>query len=409
MLKQKITIVLFVSLLCAAAAIAQEPIDKAVFKQHNSGFYENVIIKDVYPDVVFDTFPVVFRMDFTGKSYPTDISKYSLFWHSLPKSQGNTGTCWCFAVTSFIESEVYRRYNFKTDISEMYTVYCEYVDRANDYVNTRGETYFAQGSEANAIKRLWPKYGIVPESVYSGLRRGATYHSHDQMETEMMKYLESLKDSGNWDLAEAETNIRNILNKHMGTPPEKFVFDGVEYTPKTWMSDYLKIDTNDYFSFMSTMEFSYNEKHELIEPDNWWHSNDYYNVALSDFMLLINDAITHGYTVCLCGDVSEPGYCALTEVAVIPDFDIPAAYINEAARQKRLSDESTTDDHCIQIVGYQIVDDTYWYLIKDSGSGGFDGPNKGYRFYHQDYVKLKMMNILIHKDAGRRVLDNIIK
>ncbi|HPG73995.1 MAG TPA: hypothetical protein PLM49_06865, partial [Bacteroidales bacterium] len=59
--------------------------------------------------------------------------------------------------------------------------------------------------------------------------------------------------------------------------------------------------------------------------------------------------------------------------------------------------------------GYQIVDDIYWYLIKDSGSGGFDGPNKGYRFYHQDYVKLKMMNILIHKDAGRRVLDSIIK
>ena len=41
----------------------------------------------------------------------------------------------------------------------------------------------------------------------------------------------------------------------------------------------------------------------------------------------------------------------------------------------------------------------YWYLIKDSGSGARNGPNKGYRFYHQDYVKLKMIDLMIHKDA----------
>ena len=48
-------------------------------------------------------------------------------------------------------------------------------------------------------------------------------------------------------------------------------------------------------------------------------------------------------------------------------------------------------------------------MIKDSGSGGFNGPHKGYRFIHEDYIKLKMMNIMVYKEAGRRVLDNIIK
>ncbi len=383
--------------------------DSASFVRHQPGFYENEIVKDVYPDVVFDEYPMVFRMDFTGKTFPTDMSKYTLIWHSLPKSQGNTGTCWCFAVTSFIESEVYRRYQLKTDISEMYTVYWEYVDRAKDYVKTKGETYFAQGSESNAIKRVWSSYGVVPEQAYSGLPRYRKYHSHDQMESEMSKYLEGLKQSGNWDIVTAEKEIRAILNRHMGTPPEKFTYEGKEYTPKTWLNDYLKIDPKDYFSFMSTMEFSYNEKHELVEADNWFHSDDYYNVSLNDFITLVNDAVTAGYSVCLCGDVSEPGYNAIAEVAVVPDFDIPAAFINEASRQKRLSDGSTTDDHCIHIVGFQKVGDEYWYLIKDSGSGGFDGPNKGYRFYHEDYVKLKMMNIMIYKEAGRRVLDRIIK
>ncbi|NLA24836.1 MAG: peptidase C1, partial [Bacteroidales bacterium] len=184
---------------------------------------------------------------------------------------------------------------------------------------------------------------------------------------------------------------------------------GKEYTPKTWLSDYLNININDYFSFMSTMQYSYNEKHELVEDDNWFHSDDYYNVSLSDFMSIINNALQFGASICICGDVSEPGYSASEEVAIVPDFDIPSKYINESARQKRLSDGSTTDDHCVHIVGYQKVNSEYWYLIKDSGSGAFDGKNKGYRFYHEDYVKLKMMNIMVYKEAGRKVLDRIIK
>ncbi|MBU0764547.1 MAG: peptidase C1, partial [Bacteroidetes bacterium] len=93
----------------------------------------------------------------------------------------------------------------------------------------------------------------------------------------------------------------------------------------------------------------------------------------------------------------------------IPSFDIPAAQINDDSRQFRLSDGSTTDDHCLHLVGYLKTGDEYWFMVKDSGSGGFDGTNKGYRFYHQDYVRLKMMNILIHKDPAKTILDKIIK
>ncbi|MGM0650972.1 MAG: C1 family peptidase, partial [Bacteroidota bacterium] len=143
--------------------------------------------------------------------------------------------------------------------------------------------------------------------------------------------------------------------------------------------------------------------------DNWWHSDDYYNVSLDDFYGLCEDAITHGFTICICGDVSEPGYDKKTEVAIIPEFDIPADHINASSRELRLYNEATTDDHCIQIVGYQEFNDEMWFLVKDSGAGGFDGENKGYRFYHEDYIRLKMMNIMLHKDAAREVLDKIIK
>jgi bleomycin hydrolase len=75
----------------------------------------------------------------------------------------------------------------------------------------------------------------------------------------------------------------------------------------------------------------------------------------------------------------------------------------------RLQNKTTTDDHCIHLVGFRDVEGERWYLVKDSGAGGFDGPNKGYRFYHEDYVKLKMMNVMVYKYAADRVLDGIIK
>jgi bleomycin hydrolase len=94
-----------------------------------------------------------------------------------------------------------------------------------------------------------------------------------------------------------------------------------------------------------------------------------------------------------------------SDVAIVPSFDIPSEYIDESARQFRFSNKTTTDDHGIHLVGFLNKDGKDWYLIKDSGSGSRDGQNKGYYFYHEDYVKLKMLSFMAHKDAVKDLLD----
>jgi len=152
----------------------------------------------------------------------------------------------------------------------------------------------------------------------------------------------------------------------------------------------------------------YNTKCEYIVPDNWWHSADYYNVSLDDYMSIIKNAIKNGYTIALGGDVSEAGFESYAQTAVVPTFDIPSEYIDENARQFRFSNETTTDDHGIHLVGYFEKNGTTWYLIKDSGAGsrnaGKDSKNFGFYYFHQDYVKLKMMDFMVHKDAMKDVL-----
>ncbi|MCK4664937.1 MAG: hypothetical protein KAT68_18850 [Bacteroidales bacterium] len=386
--------------------------DSAVFKDYQPGYYENSILRDVL-NIEQKTIPhstkKYFVADYSNQKFPVDLSEYKTYWHNNPVSQGNTGTCWCFSATSFFETEIFRTTGQKIKLSEAYTFYWEYVERAIDFVKTRGKTFIAQGSEAKAVINIWEKYGIVPYSEYTGLIDGRKHHHHDLMFDKIKQYLEHIKETEQWNEKTVTTTVKSILNKYLGEPPSKILVDGNYITPVEFLNKNLKLKLNEYFSFMSLKKERYFEKHELIEPDNWRHDKDYYNIPLDDYFKLITETIEKGYTISICGDVSEPGLDKINEITKIPSFDIPSEYIDEDARQFRLSNYTTTDDHCLHIVGYSVYNDEYWFLIKDSGSRAFDGPNKGYMFYHEDYIRLKMMNILVHVDPARPVLDKIIK
>jgi len=410
-MKQKIFIIIIL-LLISTLSFSQNK-DKAVFKTYDKGesYYYNTILKDIssYKQKQKKYKPYkYFSVDFTNKSYPKYLKEYKTFYHSPPVSQGNTGTCWCFSATSFMESEVYRLTKQKVKLSEMWTVYWEYVERAKQFVDTRGKTTFSQGSEANEIPIIYKKYGIVRFRDYMAKNPNQRFYNHDKLIKELKTYLESVKQNSVWNKTKVIATVKSILNKNMGMPPETIIVDGKKLSPKQYLSDILKIIPDDYYSFMSTMSEKFNERHELIEDDNWRH-NEYYNLKLKDYYSLILDAIKSDYTISICGDVSEPGIIGKEDVAIIPDFDCPAENINQSSREMRLQNKLTSDDHCVHLIGYLQKNGETWFAVKDSGSGAFDGESKGYRYYRSYYVKLKSMNILVHKNAARKYLDKIIK
>ncbi len=345
-----------------------------------------------------------FKMDFEGMDLPDNPDDFTSFWHNDPVSQGLTGTCWCHNSTSFLESDIYRQTNKKLNLSIMHTVYWETVEKARRYVQERGNSEFSQGSEANATIRIWNKYGVVPFEEYTGLKQGQEYHDHDQLWKEMNAYLKNIKNTSNWNEEEVLSWIKSILNYYLGEPPTEFEVDGKKMTPQKYLIKVVKVNLDDYVDILSLMEVPYYSIGEYKVPDNWWRDVSYYNVPLIDFMVALKNAIKNGYTLGIGGDVSEAGISAHYEVAMVPSFDIPSQYIEENARQFRFSNRSTTDDHGIHVVGYKDRADGTWFLIKDSGSGGHTGPHAGYYFYHEDYIKLKMMNFIVHKDAVKELL-----
>ena len=355
----------------------------------------------------------VFAVDLSGVSLPNKVSLYKTQWHNPPVSQGNTSTCWSYSTTSFLESEACRINGVKVKLSEMYTNYWEFVEKTREYIRTRGTSAFSEGSEANAVTRIWSKYGIVPEEAYTGLSEGRKYHNHDMMIDEMTKYLESLKATSAWDEEAAVATVRSIMDHYMGVPPKEVTVNGKTMTPQQYLKEVVKISPDDYVDILSYTQQPFFQQVEYEVPDNWWHSKAYYNVPLSDFMNALKAAVRKGYTVSVGGDTSEPGIDRQSQCAVVPEFDIPSAYINDDARQMRFTNGTTTDDHGMHIVGYYEKDGKDWYLLKDSGSGSRNNdenaPEFGYYFFTEDYVRLKMMDFMVHRDAVKDLLAKFKK
>lgn len=382
--------------------------DKGLFVEPKPGFYDEILkgIKE------FNEKPKKerksFKMDFAGMDLPKSINEFTYQWHTETVSQGNTGTCWSYATTSFFESEVYRLHIKKVKLSEMYTAYWEYVEKTKRYIRERGNSEFGEGSEANAVPRIWKEYGIVPVDTYIGLRPEQKFHDHSLMFKEMNSYLKNIKNTNAWDEEEAVKTIKAIMNHYLGVPPTEVVIEGKKYSPKEYLNNYLKLNLDDYVDILSIKQQPYWKQAVYEVPDNWWFSDIYYNVPLDDYIGVIKSAIKNGYTMSIGGDVSEAGYDSWTKCAVVPTFDIPSEYINEDARQFRFSNETTTDDHGIHLVGYKEKDGVTWFLIKDSGAGSRNTGDPGYYFYHEDYVKLKIMDFMVHKDAVKELLSKFV-
>jgi bleomycin hydrolase len=388
--------------------------NKAVFKEIKPGYFQNSVLRDdrdmKEKNVLAPS--KYFAVDLSGVSLPNKMDLYKNHqWHNPSVSQGVTGTCWCFSTTSFLESEIYRIHHTQVKLSEMYTVYWEYVEKARRFVQERGNSVFDQGSESNAVLRMWNKYGIVPEDDYTGLLNGRKFHNHTLMMNEMKTYLESLKTTASWNEETALATIQFILNRYLGVPPTEITVNGRKMTPVQYLKEVIKINPDDYVDILSYVQEPFLQKVKYKVPDNWWHNSDYYNVPLNEFMSTLKSVVRKGYTVSINGDISEPGFDTIMQCAVIPDFDIPSAYINDYARQFRFSNRTTNDDHNMHLVGYLEKDGKDWYLIKDSWSFGRnnnpDAKEFGYLFFSEDYIKLKMMEFMVHKDAVKDLLEKM--
>lgn len=328
-------------------------------------------------------------------------------WHFPPTPQYLTGACWSFSATSYMESEIHRLSGKDIKLSEMWTVYWEFVAKARGFVQSRGESLFDHGSQSGAMLRVFAEYGVVPRADFEGQIGDDLRFNHDLMVSLINEFLGWCKKANFWDEEAIVAMVRHILDQTMGRPPEQVLWKGESYSPKAFLDDVCGIDPGDYVSVMSTLSQPMWARGEYDVPDNWWHGGDTVNVPLDTWYGIILSSIAEGRSLVIGGDVSEPGLNGFEDVAVIPSFDIPSEFIDQSAREFRFNNGTTTDDHGVHLVGHLRLDGRDWFLVKDSNRSSRQGTFKGYYFYRGDYVRLKMLTITVRRDQIEDILARV--
>jgi bleomycin hydrolase len=348
------------------------------------------------------------RFDVSGIDTPDGPETFTvLAWHFPPTPQYLTGTCWSFSATSFMESEIHRLTGREIRLSEMWTAYWEYVNKARGFVATRGESLFEEGSQSAALLRVYHEHGVLPRADYDGVLAEDGRFDHSLMRQRMAEFLDWCRDVGYWDEEFIIDTVRRIMDATMGRPPEVVEWDGAGMTPQAFLAEVCEIDPGDYVSLMSTLSVPFWTRGSYAVPDNWWHDQSYVNVPLDVWYEVIRSIAAAGDSLVIGGDVSEPGLYGLEDIAVVPTFDIPGPYIDQDSRELRFYSHTTTDDHGIHLVGITRIGDHDWFLIKDSNRSSRLGAFKGYYFYRDDYVRLKMLTITVHRDRVDDILEHV--
>ncbi len=331
------------------------------------------------------------------------------------KSQGKTGTCWSFSTSSFIESEIKRVSGLDVDISEMYIVRTTYDDKGWNYVMRQGNAQFSEGGLAHDLMNAVSKNGLVPQEAFTGLFGEQISYDHTKIIPELKdvldRYIKEDSTVTNW---EKQTKV--ILDKNIGSYIETFEYNGKIYTPKEFLI-ITKLLPDDYVTLTTFTHQPYFSKFILNIPDNF-SSGSFYNMPLNEYMNIIDLALKNGYTVELDIDVSEPTFSQKTGVAIIAKNKednkkglteiVEELVITPVFRQAEFENYNTTDDHLMHITG--IVKDqkgNKYYKVKNSW--GTDVANGGYIYISENYMQLKSISIMIHKDAIPAKFIEILK
>lgn len=329
------------------------------------------------------------------------------------KSQGNTGTCWSFATSSFLESELIRSGKGKHDLSEMYIVKNIYKDKAKNYVLRQGKAQFSQGSLSHDVINAAFRNGIVPEEVFSGLDEGQKKHDHGEVSAILKGMLDGVlkrkRLSPKWKSA-----YEAVLNVYFGDTPEEFSYNGKSYSADSFAKE-MGFDASNYVSFTSYTHHPFYSSFVLEIPDNY-SNGSFYNVPIEDLLQIVDAAVDKGYSVAWDGDVSEKGFSSKNGIAVLPEdpgredlFKKPGKEkkVDQQLRQETFESYSTTDDHLMHLTGTaRDQNGNKYYLIKNSW--GEISPHKGFLYMSESYAKLKTVAILVHKDAvPAQIMDKI--
>ncbi|WP_281239532.1 C1 family peptidase [Flavobacterium praedii] len=316
------------------------------------------------------------------------------------KDQQATGDCWSFATTSFIETEAIRLGKKPVVLTPMFFVRPTYINKAENYIRRNGSSFFGEGDLTFSVLKAYREFGAIPENVYSGKLDSDAKHDHADMNNALMEKVKFYKNShGDLTPEIYRRDMDEILTQTLGKIPDTFVYDGKQFTAKSFAKERIGINPDDYVEITSFNHHPFYSKFALEIEANW-NNNYYLNLPIDDFSTVIDDALMHNYSVCWDGDIYEgfnDGFAVLGETKII----------TQQIRQAAFDNRTTEDIHNMHIIGIaENEKGNRFYIVKNSGDAKDCG---GYLYMSKEYLLLKTISVMINKNAVPKEIMKKVK
>ena len=346
------------------------------------------------------------------------------------KDQNRSGTCWDYSTLSFFEAEILKATGKTYDLDESFVANKTYMERAIQVVRYHGDCQFAQGGSAEDVLQTMKTHGIIPQGImpFPGSLYGDSLNNFNEFFGVLEPYVAAIAKSDAKKISNAwKTGMQGILDAYLGKCPEKFTYEGKEYTPKSFMAS-LGINLDDYVSITSYTHHPFYTTFAVEVQDNWRFPLSY-NLPMDEMMQVIDNAVAEGYTIAWGGDVSEDGFTrkglayavdskkteqslqgsdmakwlkmtATKKRDVIDSLGctVPEIVATQELRQERFDNWELTDDHGMLIYGVaKDQNGKEYYMVKNSW--GDTGDYKGTWYMTKTFIASNTMDFLINKNA----------
>lgn len=345
------------------------------------------------------------------------------------KDQNRSGTCWDYSTLSYFESEILKATGKTYDLCEAFVANKTYMDRAVQVVRLHGDCQFSQGGSAYDVLHVLKNQGICPEDAmpFPGSLYGDSLNNFNEFFGQLEPYVAGIaKSTANKISSQWKVGLQGILDAYLGQCPEKFTYEGKEYTPKSFATS-LGLNFDDYVTITSYSHHPYYTQYAVEVQDNWRNPLSW-NLPMEDMARILENAVMNGYTVAWGGDVSEPGFtrkglayfvdtkkaeglsgsdmarwlklspAKRTNLIDSLGCKVPELEPTAEQRQQRFDNWELTDDHGMLIFG--IAKDQHgkeYYMVKNSW--GETGDYKGIWYMTKNYIVANTMDFMVNKNA----------
>ncbi len=345
------------------------------------------------------------------------------------KDQNRSGTCWDYSTMSFFEAEILKATGKTYDLCESFVANKTYMERAIQVVRYHGDCQFAQGGSAEDVLSTLKSHGICPEDAmpFPGTLYGDSLNNFNEFFSLLEPYVAAVSKSNAPKLSSQwKVGLQGILDAYLGKCPEKFIYEGKEYTPKSFVQS-LGINLDDYVTITSYTHHPFYTAFAVEIQDNWRFPLSY-NLPMDEMMQVIDNAIQQGYTIAWGGDVSEEGFTRKglayaidtkkTESLAGSDMarwlklkkeqktnlidslgcTVPEIVPTQQIRQERFDNWELTDDHGMLIYGVaKDQNGREYYMVKNAW--GETGDYKGIWYMTKAFIAANTMDFMINKNA----------